>query len=137
MRKNHQLKGAKPQPNSATLPTRDARETPGYPLLSLCNALSGYGIAELSERQRSEFLLKWSKRSKFTWQELVLHDKHGLGYEHLPQKKIKRKAPEHLCLDKYMVFRHDGNHSFVGYRIGDVFFMLWAEANYGDVYDHN
>ena len=35
-----------------------------------------------------------------------------------------------------MVLRHEGNYPFVGYKIRDTFYVLWIEANYGDVYDH-
>ncbi len=130
------FRGSKPQANTDTFATRESKQADGYPHLSLSKSQPGYGVEELTERQRSEFLLKWSKRSKCTWQELLSHPKHGLGFEQLPQHKLKRSAPEHLQAEKYMVFRHDGNLPLVGYKIGDVFYLLWAEARYGDVYDH-
>lgn len=76
------------------------------------------------------------KRSVFTWTELSTHPRHGLGSEQLPAKVIKRTPPEQLAQDKYMVLRHEGNHPFVGYKIGDTFYVLWMETNYGDVYNH-
>lgn len=54
----------------------------------------------------------------------------------MPKGQIKRKAPEHLSRDKYMVIRHEGNQPVVGFRAGDIFYALWIEAAYGDVYDH-
>ncbi|MBO9522131.1 MAG: hypothetical protein J7518_11390 [Nocardioidaceae bacterium] len=105
-------------------------------LLSLRHMCSGFGVDELSERQRSQFLLKWAKRSSFTWKEIIQHPKHGLGYEMMPARQIHPTPPEHLQQDKYMVFRHDGNQPVVGFKVGDVFHALWFEADYGDVYDH-
>lgn len=54
----------------------------------------------------------------------------------MKKAKIKPSVPEELEQDKYMVFRHHGNLPFVGFKAGDVFHVLWVEANYDDVYDH-
>jgi hypothetical protein len=67
---------------------------------------------------------------------LTSHAKHGLGWEFLDRARIRRVPPEHLEQDKYMVFRHEANLPIVGFRAGDVFIVLWAEARYGDVYNH-
>lgn len=90
----------------------------------------------MTERQRSEFLVKWVKRCAFTWKELQQHPRHALGFEMLPRKQIKPEPPDHLREDMYMVFRHDGNLPFVGFKAGDTFYVLWIEADYGDLYDH-
>ena len=129
-------KGSRPAGNSASLPESAPIEAAGYPCLSLRHLQNGYGVEELSPSQKAEFLLKWAKRSMFTWKDLTSHGKHGLGSEQLPSHKIKRKPPEELAQDKYMVLRHEGNYPFVGYKIRDTFYVLWIEANYGDVYDH-
>jgi hypothetical protein len=129
-------RGSRPAKNTATLPESAPSKAPGYPCLSLRHLQSGYGVDELSSSQQAAFLVKWAKRSVFTWKELTAHQKHGLGSEQLPAKSIKRNPPEQLAQDKYMVLRHEGNQPFVGYKIGDTFYVLWIEANYGDVYDH-
>lgn len=90
----------------------------------------------MSDNQRSEFLIKWAKRSAFTWKDLTTHKKHGLGFEMLPKKQIKPSVPESLEQEKYMVFRHEGNLPFVGFKVGNVFNVLWIEVEYGKVYDH-
>ena len=38
--------------------------------------------------------------------------------------------------DKFLAFRYHDKLPMVGPRIGDTFHILWIEANYGDVYDH-
>ena len=90
----------------------------------------------MTERQRSEFLVKWVKRCEHTWQELLHHPKHGLGYEMLPKKQFKPNPPEELEKDKYLVFRHDGNLPFAGFKAGDTFYVLWIETKYGELYSH-
>jgi len=129
-------KGNRPTGSTATLPESAPKEAPGYPCLSLRHLQNGYGVEELSPTQQAAFLVKWAKRSVFTWTELSTHPKHGLGSEQLPSHQIKRIPPEKLAQNKYMVLRHEGNHAFVGYKISDTFYVLWIEANYGDVYDH-
>lgn len=129
-------RGTPPSPNQPTLREPKHDEAGGYPLLSLRHLRSGYGVEDLTVEQRAAFLTKWAKRSQFSWKDLGLHPKHGLGYEQLPSRQIKRDAPEHLTQDKYMVMRHEGNHSFVGFKAGDTFYALWIEAAFGDVYDH-
>lgn len=70
------------------------------------------------------------------WDDLVHHPKHGLGWEKLPKHVINPMIPEHLELSKYMVFRHEGNRPFVGFRSGDVFHVLWVEKKWNDLYQH-
>ncbi len=95
-----------------------------------------FGIAELTERQCREFLVKWHKRTQFTWQDLVQHDRHGLGWEFLPRGAFRPAVPESLSKEKFMVFRHEGNLPFAGFRAGEVFHVLWIAASYSDLYDH-
>jgi hypothetical protein len=83
------------------------------------------------------FLTKWHKRTQLTWTQLVQHSKHGLGSEFLPRHVFKPQVPDWLSRDRYMVFRHQGNQPFAGFRAGDVFHVLWIEARYNDLYDHD
>ncbi|TQS42855.1 hypothetical protein [Cryptosporangium phraense] len=129
-------KGTRPGGTGETLQEKSGDAASGYPSLCLRHVRQGYGVEELSEGQRSEFLVKWAKRSRFTWAELQLHQKHGLGFEYLPAHQIKKVAPDALAQNKYMVVRHEGNLPAVGYKVGDTFYVLWIEACYGDVYNH-
>lgn len=61
----------------------------------------------------------------------------NIGFEMVPQKEVKPMVPEDFAQDKYMVFRHRGNLPFVGFKAGNTFRVLWIEANYGDLYDHD
>lgn len=54
----------------------------------------------------------------------------------LPSKQFKPNTPDPLKRDKYMVFRHDGNLPFAGFKVGDVFYVLWVETKYGNLYKH-
>jgi hypothetical protein len=130
-------KGTPPAPTTESIEENEAvRQATGYPMLSFRHVRSGYCVEELTEKQRSDFLLKWFRRAKFTWAALGQHDKHALGYEFMPKKQIKPQLPEHLQQDKYMVFRHHQNLPVLGFKAGDTFYVLWIENEYGQVYDH-
>lgn len=129
-------KAKRPPATNETLPPPPPPHDGGFPLLSLRHVQAGFGIEDMSHQQCQQFLVKWSKRSTFTWAELGIQGKHGLGFEHLPARKFRPSVPESLEEDKYMVFRHDGNHVFAGFKAGDAFYVLWVEASYGDLYKH-
>lgn len=95
---------ADPQPPSDT---DEIALLSGHPVLCLRHLQAGWGVGELTDAQCREFLVKWEKRAKLTWKELVQHPKHGLGSEFLPSGKFKTSAPEELERDRYMVFRHE------------------------------
>lgn len=132
-------KGSKPHRSSAEPNPADDGRAPdlGYPLLCLRHLQPGWGFEEATAGQCQEFLKKWAKRATFKWVELVQHHRHGLGSEKIPRREIKPAIPEHLqAEDHYLVFRHEGNLPFVGFRSGDVFHVLWVEREYNDLYDH-
>lgn len=130
-------RGSSPQRTDRELPqpSSDPRDD-GYPLLSLRHVQPGHAIEGLDDRQCAQFLRKWAKRSQFKWEDLRKHERHGLGWEMLPSNQVRPKIPERLDRAKYMVFRHEGNLPMIGFRAGDAFYVLWVEANYGDVYEH-
>src|SRR5690606_13336006 len=57
----------------------------GYPILCLRHLQDKFGIDQLDAQQCQEFLKKWHKRAKLTWNELNQHGKYGLGSEKLPK----------------------------------------------------
>ncbi|BBY22694.1 hypothetical protein MSTO_28990 [Mycobacterium stomatepiae] len=130
-------KGNKPGQVPATDPA-DGGKAPGagYPVLCLRHLQPGWGFEEAAADQCQAFLIKWAKRASFTWTELVQHHKHGLGSEKIPRSKINPQIPPHLELDDYVVFRHQQNLPFVGFRSGDVFHVLWVEREYNELYQH-
>lgn len=129
-------RGSPPKATEDELLVRSVPKDDGHLLLSFRHVQPKFGVDEMDERQRSEFLIKWAKRCGFTWTQLQAHPKHGLGYEMLPRKRFSVSPPEPLEEDKYMVFRHDGNLPFAGFKAGDTFYVLWIETRYGDLYEH-
>jgi len=129
-------RGKRPADVGAVVEVR-AEVGPQYPVLCLRHAHPRFGVEQLNDKQRSELLLKWSKRVQHSWTELQTHGKHGLGYEMIPASMIKPQCPhETLAQDKYLVFRHQGNLPMIGFKAGTVFHVLWIEAEYNAVYEH-
>ncbi len=88
---------------------------------------------------RAEFLEKWHKRSVLTWKELAAkHHRHGLGAEFIPASVIKPQIPRQFQdLEKFRVYRHKGNLPFVGWKDGEVFYVIWIEKAYNELYKHS
>ena len=108
-----------------------------YPLLSTRFLQSGWGFGQMTDRMRREFLDKWHKRSLISWTEFVNHHRHGLGSEFIPKKEIKAQIPRQFQeLTKFRVSRHQENLPFVGWKDGGIFYVLWIETKYGDLYSH-
>lgn len=131
-------RGSKPQATNAKVPVSVVPRviSTGHPILSLKHLQPGWGIENMSAEMCQEFMSKWAKRSAFTWAELATHPKHGLGSEKLPKSKFNIQIPETLSQDEYKVMRHHGNLPFVGIQAADIFYVLWIECEYGDLYDH-
>lgn len=131
-------KGAPPIGNAGRLESVTPVEPTdgGHLLLSFRHLQPRFGVEDMSDKQRSDFLVKWAKRFQFTWKELIQQPKHGLGYEEIPCGKFHPQKPDFLDIPKYMVFRHQGNHAFAGFKGGDTFYVLWIEARYNDLYPH-
>lgn len=111
---------------------------PGFPNLGFRFLEEGWGIEPLSPKQAKDFVLKWERRGKFTWDELRMHSRHGLGAEKIPTSAIRPQLPRWMDKNQaLLVFRHEGNLAQVGIRIGNTFEVVWIEAKYNDLYSHD
>ncbi|KQB83569.1 hypothetical protein Cocul_01639 [Corynebacterium oculi] len=72
-----------------------------------------------------------------TWMELSQHPRHGLGSESIPKKSIRPAVPEKFSdQDKFRVYRHLGNLPMAGVKMKNVYYVLWIEKEYGELYEH-
>ncbi len=84
-----------------------------------------------------KFFERLKKLSEFTWKQIDVSARHSFGYEKIPVSKIRPKVNLTSEIKELHVFRATGdNHSFLGFRIGDVFNVVFIEANFGDIYKH-
>lgn len=88
----------------------------------------------------SSFLLRLQKLSELGWKQILTDKRHGFGREKIPLSEIKPRlnyspSPEQTFL---LSLRATGdNHVFLGVRQDNIFYILFIEAEFGDIYDHN
>lgn len=108
-----------------------------YPVLSTRFLQKGWGFEEMTDETRLSFLQKWHKRSEISWKDLTSHQRHGLGSEYIPSQQIKPQVPRQFQeIEKFRVFRHHANLPFAGWKDRGIFYVLWIESRYNDLYDH-
>lgn len=108
-----------------------------------------FGFSELrpysytDAKNDSDFFIKFLERLKqlggIDWNTVNTSARHSFGTEKLNTKDLKMAARTYIPDDmqSITVFRAKGdNHSFLGYREGNVFHIMFIEYNFGDVYSH-
>ena len=86
-----------------------------------------------------EYLERLKKLSTLDWKTVFTSQRHGFGTEKIPVSSLTLSArtlvPENT--DKLLVFRATGDkHVFLGIQDGNVFQVIFIEANFGDIYPH-
>ncbi len=86
------------------------------------------------------FIFRLKKLSELGWSEIRKSDRHSFGMEKIPYYKIKPKSqlPDFITPDvEFCVFRATGsNLPFLGIQEGKIFYIIFIETNFGDIYDH-
>jgi hypothetical protein len=74
--------------------------------------------------------------SQLTWNELRQAQRHGIGSEKIDRKSITRPIPSHITEDvTFLAFRFSGKKSMVGYRMKEMFHIIWFDRDF-KLYDH-
>lgn len=88
----------------------------------------------------NDFIYRLSKLCQLSWNQILTTQKHGFGTENIPVEQIKVYLPPIISPDvkNLLVFRSNGdNRPFLGFRNGNIFHVIFIEANFGDIYNHN
>ena len=86
-----------------------------------------------------DFLERLHKLSVLGWEEIRKFQRHSFGMEKIPIDKIKPQCPSFITPDikELHVFRATGsNNVFIGLQQGNIFHVIFIEADFGDVYNH-
>ena len=75
--------------------------------------------------------------SRMPWKQIRQAGSKGLGSEQIPRYRIKRAIPSGVTEDviSFSSLHFSGKKRFLGYRIGQVFYVLWVDHSF-EVYDH-
>ena len=96
-----------------------------------------YALSRCSSEEKSRFIEKIVNLSQLTWAEIQSSNRHKVGYEKIPAKKIRAKLhPEADSKRDYLAFRCIGKAPMVGYRVGRIFYVLWIDRDF-TLYKHS
>lgn len=75
--------------------------------------------------------------SRLPWKEIRQASARGLGSEQIPRYRIKRAIPRVVTdeVESFSALHFVANKRFVGYRVGQIFYILWVDHTF-EVYDH-
>jgi hypothetical protein len=115
--------------------TEEASSRTQYPSFSLRYCDPAYCISKCEISEKAAFADQLRILSQKTWAELYSSPRHGIGCEKIIQT-LNRPLPSHLQPDQTIIaFRFDGNKPMVGYRDGNIFYIIWFDRDY-TLYDH-
>jgi hypothetical protein len=97
----------------------------------------GYDVQALSREQQAALAKTLQKLAALTWRQIGLAPRHGSGFEWIPADQIRPPVPARFQdVARFMIFRYSGLHPMGGYRINDVYHILWIERDFGELYQH-
>lgn len=108
------------------------------PIFSLERLQSGrFCLSNMDKDHKAAFADAIYKRKSTSWRDLKSMDRHALGFEKISKTSIKAALPPSITpeADNLLAFRLKGKASMVGYRVKDVFYILWFDP-YFKLYDH-
>jgi hypothetical protein len=95
-----------------------------------------YSLKNCADKEKSALVEKLSELSQLSWNDLYKAPRHGLGCEIIKQNSMNVPIPEMLKDDrKLLAFRFDAKKPMVGFREGNIFFIIWVDRDF-TLYDH-
>lgn len=86
------------------------------------------------------FLRRLNKLCSLTWKDAERSARHSFGSETMLTSRLTASAQHNTPsgIDTLKVFRATGdNHVFLGYREDDIFYIVFIEYQFGDIYSHS
>ncbi len=102
-------------------------------IFSLERIQSGeFSFDQLAQEDKAQFAEAIYRRRDLTWANIKKTDRHGLGFEKIAKTAIRTGLPVFVAedLDHFLAFRYNGLRAMVGYRIQDVFYVLWFDHKF-------
>ncbi len=97
-------------------------------------------LKNCSQEQLRSFFERLQRLGELGWKEIQSSGKHDYGFELLPRDLIKPQLPLFVTPDveKFWVFRYNNaNNPFIAIRNENTLHIIFIEANFGDIYNHN
>ncbi|RJP26113.1 MAG: hypothetical protein C4527_16040 [Candidatus Omnitrophota bacterium] len=123
-RKQDTGKWSKPHVSSDTNPKTE------YLTISLRFLDPDYCLTKCDKDEQAAFADKVRILTQKKWVEILSLNRHGQGCEKIPCEAINGKIPRHVTPDMNLIaFRFHVKKPMVGYRNGDVFYVIWFDRN--------
>jgi hypothetical protein len=130
------------QPNKNKGKQLASQETIDYdnkpPIFSLERLIQGdYCFSNLAQKDKAAFAESIFKRRNIPWRDIKSLPRHGLGFEKISKASIKTALPKNITEDfnYFLAFRFSGKKPMVGYRINEIFYVLWFDHDF-TLYEH-
>lgn len=96
-----------------------------------------YCLSSLDRDDKACFADAIFKRKNFCWKELKGQNRHALGFEKIATDAIQAPIPSFITEDNrnLLAFRFSGKKPMVGYRLRNIFYILWFDAKF-ELYKH-
>lgn len=132
------IKKQKPKQGSLVKSVDPINYDSNPPIFSLEKLQPGkYCLSALDQENRAMFADSIFRRRNLTWNEIKRADRHGLGTEKIAKGSINAPTPKFITeeVDSYIAFRYHGLRPMVGYRLRDIFYVLWFDSDF-TLYKH-
>lgn len=107
-----------------------------HPIFSLANLKGKFCLSKCDKIHKAAFANTLHTLGKLTWSQIRKSDRHKLGYEHIPLKKIKGTVPKEFSdKEKALVFRFKGLAPMAGFREGQTYHIVWLDPKF-KLYTH-
>jgi len=96
-----------------------------------------YCFSSLEQKDKAAFAESIFKRRNIPWKEIKNLPRHGLGIEKISKSSIKTALPKNITEDfnYFLAFRFSGKKPMVGYRVHEIFYVLWFDHDF-TLYEH-
>jgi hypothetical protein len=98
---------------------------------------SGNSVNCCADEDRVALVKRLFMLSRMTWKEIRNAPAKGVGSEQIPKFRIQRPIPPSVTpdVDQFSSLHFSGNKRFIGYRVGQIFHILWVDHSF-EVYNH-
>jgi hypothetical protein len=133
----HKLKPKHSGHSAQIAPIQEPVSTDGNrPVFSLRYIHKDFSLLSCVKDEKASFADTLFNLSQLTWRELILDHKHGLGCEKIPRYQIQSNPSAEIKDDvNFLAFRFYKKAPMVGYRDGDVFYIIWLDREF-KLYEH-
>lgn len=94
-----------------------------------------HGLERCNKDEKVALISTLYKLSRFSWRQLRLAPRHGVGDERIDRSSFRVAIPQHITEDDLLAFRFSGLAPMVGYRDGAIFRIVWLDRSFR-VYTH-